>query len=334
MLKFSFLINPISGGGQGKSILKFVPEIMHSMDFDDAEWKAELTEGSRLREQIRECAEETETLIAVGGDGTMSTILSVMLESGLADKVRLGLIPLGTGNDLARVLNLYETFVNKGLLFLVRKLVQARHRPFDIWKVNGKFVLANYFSSGIDARIAHDFNADRASGKISSSSVLANKMHYVKRFFADRRHCLGEAELRFCDKEGCWKFRDVSGFRTVIVGNIPSFASGANPFDGGDMADGLLEVVPVPHMNSFFGALALGTFPLVGKLYKRFFLKTYHAKEIILRTSQQEFHQLDGDDLTHRVGSEIRIEYGCRVQMLTLEPGNRFPSSRENRAVL
>ena len=321
MLKFSFLINPISGGGQGKSILKFVPEIMQSMGFENSEWKAELTDGKRLREQIREVAEKTETLIAVGGDGTMSTMLSVMLESGLAEQVRLGLIPLGTGNDLARVLNLYDTFVNKGLLFLVRRLVQAKHRPFDIWKVNGKFVLANYFSSGIDARIAHDFNADRASGKVSSTSGSANKLHYVRRFFADRRHCLGNAKLKFLTQDGIWQEEDVSGFRTVIVGNIPSFASGANPFDGGDMADGLLEVVPVPNMNSFFGALALGTVPLLGKIYKRCFLKTHHAKEIILQTSEEEFHQLDGDDLTRRVGSEIHIEFGSRVQMLTLEPG-------------
>ena len=327
MFKFSFLVNPISRGGQGKVILNFVPEIMQSMGFENSEWTAELTNGERLREQIRETAEKTETLIAVGGDGTMSTMLSVMLESGLADKVRIGLIPLGTGNDLARVLNLYETFMNKGLLFLVRRLVQAKHRPFDIWKVNGQFVLANYFSSGIDARIAHDFNADRACGKISSSSVIANKLHYVKRFFADRKHCLGSAKLKIRDQDGKWSEEDVSHYRTVIGGNIPSFASGANPFNGGDMADGLLEVVPVPNMMSFFGALALGTIPLIGKIYKCFFLKTIHAKEVILETSEDEFHQLDGDDLTHRVGSKIHIEYGCRVQMLTLEQGLNFPES-------
>lgn len=321
MFRFSFLINPISGGGQGKNVQRFVPEIMKSMGFQDSEWSSELTDGSRLREQIRAAAESAETLIAVGGDGTMSTVLSVVLESGLADKVRLGLIPLGTGNDLARVLNLYETFLNRGLLFLLRRLVLAKSRPFDIWKVNGNFVLANYFSSGIDARIAHDFNADRSLGKFSANSVFANKMHYVKRFFADRRHCLGKALLKVRIADGSFVEVDVSGFRTVIVGNIPSFASGSNPFDSADMADALLEVVPVPNLPAFFGALALGTVPVIGKIYKRSFLKSIHAKEIFLQTSDKEFHQLDGDDLTGRVGSEVHIEYGCRVQMLTLEPG-------------
>ena len=40
MYKFVFLINPISGGGQGKVIFQFLPEIMKSMDFADSEWKA------------------------------------------------------------------------------------------------------------------------------------------------------------------------------------------------------------------------------------------------------------------------------------------------------
>lgn len=321
MFKFSFLVNPISGGGQGKVIQKYVPEIMKSMGFTDADWTCELTEGSRLREQIRTTAESTETLIAVGGDGTMSTVLSVMLESGLADKIRIGLIPLGTGNDLARVLNLYGTFVNRGLLFLVRRLLVAKSRPFDIWKVNEKFVLANYFSSGIDACIAHDFNLDRATGKISSKSVIANKLHYVSRFFADRNHCLGKANLRVCDKDGIWTEKDISGYRTVIIGNIPSFASGSNPFENGNMADGLLEVVPVPNLGSFFGGLAFGTVPLLGRLYKKNFLKSLHAKEVYLETSADEFHQLDGDDLSRRVGTVVHIERGCKVQMLTLEEG-------------
>lgn len=320
MYKFTFLINPISGGGQGKIVHRFVPEIMTSMGFKPEEWKSELTEGSRLREQIRDAAANTETLIAVGGDGTVSTVLSVMLETDGLSKVKVGLIPLGTGNDLARVLNLYGSFVNRGLLYLVRRLVMARSRPFDIWRVNGSRVLANYFSSGIDARVAHDFNKDRAEGRLKSQSVWGNKLNYVKHFFADRKHRLGPATLEFTDASGKVITRDVTGYRTVIVGNIPSFASGANPFTRANMADGLLEIVCVPNLNLFAGAVSLTGFPLVGTLFKKLFLRSYHAKEIRLRVGEGEFHQLDGDDLTHLVGTEVHIEYGCQVQMLTLEP--------------
>ena len=195
MYKFFFLINPVSGGGQGKVIHKFLPEIMESMDFKSDEWKSEFTRKEGMDEQILTALSSTETLVAVGGDGTVSSVLSIMLESRFADKVQIGLIPLGTGNDLARVLGLYKPFVDKGLLYLVRRLLMAKSRPFDIWTVNGKYALANYFSAGIDARIAHDFNQDRATGVISSNSVVANKLHYVKRFFADRAYYLKRGRI-------------------------------------------------------------------------------------------------------------------------------------------
>ena len=44
MFRFFFLINPVSGGGQGKIIYEFLPEIMQSMGFNSAEWQAEFTE--------------------------------------------------------------------------------------------------------------------------------------------------------------------------------------------------------------------------------------------------------------------------------------------------
>ena len=157
-LKFYFLINPISGGGQGKVIKEFLPEIMESMGFVADEWKVEFTRYEGMKEQILTALSSTETLIAVGGDGTVSAVLSTMLAYDFSNKVKIGLIPLGTGNDLARVLNLYKPFVDQGLLFLVRRLLRASAEPFDIWKVNGTYALANYFSGGIDARIAHDFN--------------------------------------------------------------------------------------------------------------------------------------------------------------------------------
>ena len=317
-MKFYFLINPISGGGQGKIIHQFLPEIMESMGFAADDWKAEFTQYERMKDQILEALASTETLIAVGGDGTVSAVLSTMLESGFATKVRIGLIPLGTGNDLARVLHLYKPFVDQGLLFLVRRLLRAPAAPFDIWKVNGKYALANYFSGGIDARIAHDFNRDRATGAISSNSVIANKLHYVRRFFADRNYRLGACVLRYVDKYGKMHTNDLTGHRTVIVGNIPSFASGANPFYRSNMADGFLEVVDVPSMPLFLLAIAIGNLPLVGFLFKKHFLKSVKVHSLSLTVPQNEFLQLDGEDMSGKLGESVSIEFAAQVQMLKL----------------
>lgn len=316
--KFYFLINPISGGGQGKVIKEFLPEIMESMGFSGEDWKVEFTRYEGMKEQILDALSSTETLIAVGGDGTVSAVLSTMLGSGFSNKVKIGLIPLGTGNDLARVLNLYKAFSDQGLLFLVRRLVRASAIPFDIWKVNGEYALANYFSGGIDARIAHDFNSDRANGVISSSSVIANKLHYVRRFFADRKYCLKGGSLCYVDRDGSRVTVDLKGHRTVIVGNIPSFASGANPFFKSDMADGFLEVVDVPDMTAFLGAIAIGNIPVVGHLYKKYFLKSKKVRSLEFTFEDGEFLQLDGEDVGGKLGNTISIEFASQVQMLRL----------------
>jgi len=316
--KFFFLINPISGGGQGKVIFNFLPEIMESMDYTQEDWKAEFTQYEGMKEQILAALSSTETLIAVGGDGTVSAVLSTMLSSGYASKVKIGLIPLGTGNDLARVLNLYKPFVDQGLLFLVRRLLRASSAPFDIWRVNGQYALANYFSGGIDARIAHDFNQDRSTGAISSSSVIANKLHYVRRFFADRNYRLGKCLLEYVDKYGVTHAGDLTGHRTLIVGNIPSFASGANPFYKSDVADGFLEVVDVPSMPLFLLAIAIGNLPLFGFLFKKYFLKSVKVHSLTFTVPEEEFLQLDGEDLSGKLGSKITIEFAAQVQMLKL----------------
>lgn len=318
MVKFFFLINPISGGGQGKVVHGFLPDIMRSMDFGDEEWKAEFTKGDGMREQIREAISGTETLIAVGGDGTVSAVLSEMVEHPRRGEVKIGLVPFGTGNDLSRVLGLYKPFIEQGLLYLIRSLILATPISFDIWRVGGRGAFANYFSAGIDARIAHGFDSERKGGKIRSSSALANKLHYVRIFFAERKYSIKSGFLTVVNERGGKEVIDLTGFRSVIIGNIPSFASGSNPFLNSNMADGLLEVVCVPNMFSFIGVLALGTIPFIGSVFKRYLMKSYKASYVRLDVASGEFLQLDGEDLSGKFSGGVELTYGCQVQMLSL----------------
>jgi diacylglycerol kinase family enzyme len=307
MLKFHFLINPISGGGQGKDVHSFLPEIMRSMAFKDSEWQSEFSVYENLETQIEEALKSSECLIAVGGDGTAAAVFNVLLRCPEYREVKIGLIPLGTGNDLARVLKLYSAYVEKGLLNLVRKLVQAKSRKLDLWQVNGEYAMANYFSAGIDARIAHDFNRDRKEGKIPGNSVIKNKLHYVKRFFADKDYLLKSGEFHITDAFGEKKIYDLKDCRTVIIGNIPSFASGSNPFGKSDMSDGLLEILRISSIKNFAKAITIGA--------GRQLLK---ASEIELHLSESEFVQLDGEDYSGKLKMPIKIKRGTQINILYL----------------
>ena len=150
--------------------------------------------------------------------------------------------------------------------------------------------------------------------------IVANKLHYVKRFFADRAYYLKRGRISMkvqnSDHEECV---DLTGHKTVIVGNIPSFASGANPFFKSNMADGYLEVVCVPNMLNFLLAIAVGNIPVVGYIMKKYLLKSHKVRSLQLDLADDEYIQLDGEDLSGKVGEHVTIAFASQVRMLTLE---------------
>jgi YegS/Rv2252/BmrU family lipid kinase len=68
----------------------------------------ETTRGPRDAERIAREAVGRGALrvLVAGGDGTTSEVVTGLLAGGLAERVELGLLPLGTGGDLARTLGL------------------------------------------------------------------------------------------------------------------------------------------------------------------------------------------------------------------------------------
>jgi len=78
--------------------------------------------------QILEHAEGAELLIAGGGDGTMHTVAEALDRTGLT----LGLLPLGTANDLARSLGIPEDLERAAAI-----IVDGRTVHIDLGEVNG-----------------------------------------------------------------------------------------------------------------------------------------------------------------------------------------------------
>jgi len=94
---------------------------------------------------------------------------------------------------------------------------------------------------------------------------------------------------------------------SIILGNIPSYASGSNPFGKSDIADGLLEVLQVKSLKGFFKAITIGAGKSVIK-----------AKNVEISLAKDEFIQLDGEDFSGKLEMPIRIEFGGTAKMLYL----------------
>ncbi|VDK58684.1 unnamed protein product [Cylicostephanus goldi] len=71
-------------------------------------------------------------VLVCGGDGTVGWVLGAFDRLGLHNKCQLGILPLGTGNDLARVLGWGHAFYDDNQLpQLIRTFERAHTRMLD-----------------------------------------------------------------------------------------------------------------------------------------------------------------------------------------------------------
>lgn len=103
---------------------------------------------SHSREHVAEIigqdGDGVDMVIMAGGDGTMNTAVDVLYERGLT----LGVLPLGTANDLARTLG-----IPAGIQAACRAIAHGRQHRIDLGRVNGKLFF-NVASVGAAAQLS------------------------------------------------------------------------------------------------------------------------------------------------------------------------------------
>lgn len=168
-IQFLFIINPISGTAQKHKI----PELVHHiLKVDKSKIKIVLT---RYAGHGRELAAEAVTqgipnVISVGGDGTMNEIASSLLHTN----TRLGIIPMGSGNGLARHLHI-PLDISKAIDLLNDFSVTT----IDSGIINGKpfFCTAGI---GLDAQVSKVFDELPTRGLKTYAKAFIRKVRSYK----------------------------------------------------------------------------------------------------------------------------------------------------------
>jgi diacylglycerol kinase family enzyme len=295
-LAIAFLINPISGGGIGRRVFHQLPEIMDSFGFQRGEWKAELTEAGRLEDQTDALLASAHKVIAVGGDGTIGFVLNRLRLKDVED-TEIGLIPLGTGNDLGRSLGVFRIYDQRGLLACVKRILKAQCARFDLWDVNGRLTMASYVSLGMDAAILHDFDVARKSGKIPKGSLF-NKLFYAKAFMQRIPYRIqGDCTLILV-ASGTRVEVPLNGKLCCLIGNINSYAAGARPFPWTRFDDRTLEVAVFDKLWKYTLMVAMSRLLPRFSRYLRKHILVYRAHSVEISGCAGQFCQIDGEDVT------------------------------------
>lgn len=129
-----------------------------------------------LRQDIDRLRSTHDQMVICGGDGSISSAAGAVMESGLP----MGILPMGTANDLARTLQIPLELEEAAGVILAGRL-----RPIDVGTVNGH-TFFNIASIGLSTELARRLDArmKRRFGRLSYALTAIQVLLSARRFRA------------------------------------------------------------------------------------------------------------------------------------------------------
>lgn len=295
MRPLHFVINPASGGGQGVRLATALRRLV-------GDQRVHLLTSCDLRAVVRGVESEG-VLVACGGDGTASAVADALWTTAGTNALPLGIIPLGTGNDLARSLGWPgKAPAADHLPALLEEMAQAPIRRLDRWLLDGPAgtqAWFNYLSFGLDARIALAFHRLRRRHPRLIRSPAINRALYGALGLCQPRVVLSEA-VRVIGQP------PLPDWTAALVAiNIPSYAGGVQLASVIDAADQRLDLFPLA------GGLGLGL--VTARLRQPSSLGQFDDLELAL--AHPVPFQCDGEPGIAPAG-RYRVRWGGQVSVL------------------
>lgn len=227
--EIALLTNPTAGKGRGLRVrdavlprLRAAGLAVRSLVGRDADESLDLARAA--------VDDGVEAVVVVGGDG----MVNLGIQAVATTPVGLGIVPSGTGNDVARYVGLSRKDPLAAADRIVARLATGERRTLDLARVGGRYYVT-VMAAGFDAVV----------------NERANRMTWPR---GQMRYNLATlAELRTftplpytLDLDGVSRRLEAM---LVAVGNGPSFGGGLRIAEGAELDDGLLDVVVIKPMS-------------------------------------------------------------------------------------
>lgn len=273
MEKVAFIINPFSAK---KNYQPFLNELKTKVK-NPLYYVSESILGTD--EFIQKYFEETDIFVAIGGDGTISTVAKNLINT---DKI-LAIFPAGSGNGFSN-----ETQFSKNLNELLDKIRAKNSRKIDTFTVNDRLSI-NVSGTGFDGKVVKEF--EKTSRGFKNYIKVS-----LKTFFSYK-----PIKLKFFNEE----YRQYNGkYLMVNIANTRQFGNNAYIAPQASKSDGLVDMVLVKKFPLTYSALfAFRMF--TKKLKDDDYVMYLPVSEIEFKVNTKNWH-IDGE--FNKIKSPIHVK--------------------------
>lgn len=277
--KILFIANPISGTQGKKAILQCINKNIDKSKYDYSIVKT-LYAGHATEITKQAVKDDIDIVVAIGGDGTINEIGKALIET----KTAMAIIPCGSGNGLARHLNI--PLDPKNAINIINK---GKTNSIDYGKINGRPFFCTC-GVGFDAFISLKF-AD--SGKRGLLTYLENTLHEILTYKPETYEIENE--------EGTIKYNAL----LIACGNASQYGNNAYIAPQASITDGLLDITILePFTVLDVPSLSFQLFNKTIDQNSR--IKTMKAKKIIINRKKPGVIHFDGDPIIE--GKRLEVE--------------------------
>ncbi|XP_035476567.1 diacylglycerol kinase iota isoform X2 [Scophthalmus maximus] len=318
-------VNPKSGGNQGAKVLQMFMWILNPRQVFD------LSQGG-LRDAL-ELYRKVPNLriLACGGDGTVGWILSALDELQMNPQPPVAVLPLGTGNDLARTLNWGGGYTDEPVSKVLCHVEDGSVVQLDRWNLlveksvpqpeegTQKLplnVFNNYFSLGFDAHVTLEFHESREANPEKFNSRFRNKMFYAGAAFSDflqrSSRDLSKHVRVVCDGTDLTTKIQELKFQCIVFLNIPRYCAGTMPWGNtGDHRD----FEPQRHDDGCIEVIGFTMASLAALQVGGHGERLHQCREVVLTTFKTVPVQVDGEPC-RLAPSTLRISLRNQANMV------------------